>query len=766
MKIKHRKFKSPGSWISLIVALSFGLASCGGGSTDKEGQTSPKTPTILVQPSNQAVFVGGSASFSVIASADTLLSFQWKRDGLDIVGATSANYTVVNILPTDANSIWSVEVRTPSGRVISEGARLKFTSISLLAGSVWGAGNTDGFGPAARFSFPQGIAVDTAGNVFVADTENHTIRKISTTGIVTTLAGVAGVSGWADGMARSARFNKPHGLVVDGTGTIYVADTDNHAIRKITSSGLVTTLAGRATVEGAMDGIGEAARFSSPYDVTIDSLGNIYVADTSNHTIRKINSMGWVTTLAGTAGVSGSKDGIGLNASFHSPRSVAIDAVGNLYVADAQNYIIRKINTNGNVVTLAGVAGSSFYSDGNSENTRFSFPTSISVDAIGNVYVADSVLEFSHQITTIQPTIRIIRSIDKLTYSMQSDLVQSTFPNNDYIQDVASDVSGNVYLTDTVNHSIRKISTAGHSSTLAGPIGHYDTLDGIGGKASFNAPHDVAADETGNVYVIDDGAIRKISSNGDVITLAGTTGVRGSADGMGAAASFNGPNGIAVDKSGNVYVADRENHTIRKISPAGQVTTLAGRVGVYGSADGLGAAATFYLPGDVTVDVSGNLYVADSQNHSIRKISPAGQVMTLAGTSVAFGSADGIGSAARFYQPSNITVDNNGNLYVTDWNQGVRKITSAGIVTTLAESSSIFGSITADHSGNIYVVDGKLIRKISSTGVITTLAGTQETGGVVLGDLPGRFGDINGVAVDAKNVLYLTTENAVLRIPL
>ena len=218
---------------------------------------------------------------------------------------------------------------------------------------------------------------------------------------------------------------------------------------------------------------------------------------------------------------------------------------------------------------------------------------------------------------------------------------------------MAVDGSGNVYVADTDNNTIRKITPAGVVTTLAGTAGVPGSADGTGSAAQFNYPGGVAVDGSGNVYVadIDNNTIRKITPAGVVTTLAGTAGVHGSADGTGSAAQFYDPHGVAVDGSGNVYVADTDNNTIRKITPAGVVTTLAGTAGVYGSADGTGSAAQFNYPAGVAVDGSGNVYVADTYNDTIRQITPAGVVTTLAGTAGMPGSADGTGSAARFYYP-------------------------------------------------------------------------------------------------------------------
>ena len=255
-------------------------------------------------------------------------------------------------------------------------------TVSTLAGSTYGY--TDGTGTSAKFDSPSGVAVDGAGNVYVADQANHRIRKITTSGVVSTLAG-SGTPGYTDGTGTSAKFYSPTGVAVDGAGNVYVADRSNHRIRKITASGVVSTLAGSGT-SGYTDGTGTSAKFSSPNGVAVDGAGNVYVADYFNHRIRKITTSGVVSTLAGSA--SGYADGTGTSAQFSYPTGVAVDGAGNVYVADYNNHRIRKITTSGVVSTLAG-SGTPGYTDGTGTSAKFSSPTGVAVDGAGNVYVAD-----------------------------------------------------------------------------------------------------------------------------------------------------------------------------------------------------------------------------------------------------------------------------------------------------------------------------------------------------------------------------------------
>ncbi len=654
-------------------------------------------------------------------------------------------------------------------------ARAQVYQWTSLAGRLGGFGSVDGTGAAARFYNPNGVAVDGSGNVYVADSSNSTIRKITSTGVVTTLAGSAGQTGSVDGIGAAARFNTPNGVAVDGSGNVYVADTSNGTIRKITNTGVVTTLAGSAGQFSGMDGTGAAAHFHFPYGVAVDGSGNVYVADTSNCTIRKITSTGTVTTLAGSAGQTGNVDGTGAAARFNNPVGVAVDGNGNVYVCDTNNSTIRKITSTGTVTTLAGGAGQVGYVDGTGFAARFSNPKGVAIDGSGNVYVADSG----------NNTIRKITSTGTVTSlagggGIAGD-VDGFGPSAEFFNPSGVSVDGNgiVYVADTSNFTIRKITSTRVVTTLAGSAG-YGSADGTGGAAQFYHPTGVAVDGNGNVYVADfsNYTIRKITNTGAVTTLAGSARQAGTADGTGTAARFNGPFDVAVDGNGNVYVADYNNHTIRKITSTGVVTTLAGSAGLAGTADGTGAAARFNNPSGIAVDGNGNVYVADYNNHTIRKITSTGAVTTLAGSAGQSGSGNGTGAAARFFFPRRVAVDGNGNVYVADTgNNMIRKITSTGAVTTLA-GSLLFGSadgtgvaaqfsspsgVSVDGNGNVYVGDwgNDTIRKITSAGVVTTIGGTPR----VMGGNDGigaaaSFSNPYSAAVDSFGNLYVADSNS------
>jgi sugar lactone lactonase YvrE len=320
-----------------------------------------------------------------------------------------------------------------------------------LAGTNGQVGSIDGTGAAARFENPRGVAVDGAGNVFVADTGGSTIRRITAAGVVTTFAGSAGRIGSTNGSAAAASFFGPQGVAVDSTGTVYVTE-NSHTIRSITSGGLVSTVAGLTSVNGAADGLGSAARFSIPSGVAVDAARNLYIADSSNHTIRKITPAGLVTTLAGSPGLLGTADGTGASARFNQPSGVAVDSSANVYVADFGNHTIRKITPAGVVTTLAGTPGTSGASNGTGIGARFTNPSGIAVDVAGRIYVAD---QGSHTIRAITSSgeVTVIAGAPGIGGAVNGTGSATRFY---YPTDVAVDRAGNLYVAEAVSQTIRK----------------------------------------------------------------------------------------------------------------------------------------------------------------------------------------------------------------------------------------------------------------------------------------------------------------------
>ena len=659
-----------------------------------------------------------------------------------------------------------------------------YTFITLAGPAEAGPGSRDGTNRFARFNYPGGIARDHNGNIFIADIANNTIRKITPDGMVTTFAGLAGTSGTNDGAANVARFNSPNGITVDSAGIVYVADTSNHTIRKITPDGTVTTIAGSAGVSGTKNGLGAAARFNTPVGLTTDPAGNIYVADTGNNAIRQISPDGMVTTLAGSSGHSGSVDSkrsvLGLGGRFNSPFSLTLDPSGNIFVADTGNNTIRKINLAGAVTTLAGAAGNQGSADGTNRTASFSSPEGITMDSSGNLLVADAANNLIRKITPAG----VVTTIAGLAGTAGSADGSNSVASFNSPGDLTLDDQGNIYVADTQNNTIRTINSDEDVSTLAGTAAASGTNDGFGNAATFASPAGIFVDTNGILYVADmsNHTIRKITPDGAVSTVAGVPGAAGFADSTNGPAKFSSPQGVAVDNLTNVYVADTSNQTIRKITPDGTVITLAGTNGVSGHDDGTNTTALFNSPHALAADDSGNVYVADTENDTIRKITADGVVTTLAGLATVSGTNNGAGTNGLFNQPFGLTLAPDGNLYVADtFNHTIRKVTLDGVVSTVAGIPGKQGSddgtngaatltfpegVWMDSSNNLFVTTfNNTIRKVTPDGTVTTLAGTNGVSGNTDGTgSDARFNQPQSVAVDAAGYVYVAdTANNTIR---
>lgn len=366
--------------------------------------------------------------------------------------ATIQSVTATQITATVPALALTGKVKVKKNSNEAEGPEFTYqfsTTSSLLAGNGTNA-YTDGTGSGAQFNYPTGIVRDASGNFFVADRDNHRIRKITAAGVVTTFAG-SGVAGLTNGTGTAAQFNQPYGITIDGNGNLFVADRLNHAIRKITPAGVVTTIAGNGS-DGAANGTGAAATFWEPLNLAVDASGNIFVADYRNYVIRKITPAGVVTTFAGTMSNSGFTNGTGTAASFSGTFGIAIDGSGNLYVGDHQNSCIRKITPAAVVTTVAGI-GTQGWHDGRADSAQFFNPTQLIADPAGNIYVSDT---YNNRIRMITATGQVITLAGTGTagYVEGSGVsAQINFP----IGITGDFENSDLFICDFQNHRIRKL---------------------------------------------------------------------------------------------------------------------------------------------------------------------------------------------------------------------------------------------------------------------------------------------------------------------
>ena len=617
------------------------------------------------------------------------------------------------------------------------------------------AGNgTAGFsgdkGPAlkASFNFPAGLCLDQAGNLYVADRNNHRVRRIDTSGIVTTVAG-AGVPdmGGDGGPAIDAHLNYPSDLVCDGKGNLYISDRSNNRIRKVDVKGTITTVAGMGPPEFGGDfGPATDALLKYPFGIDLDRKGNLYIADRGNNRIRKVDTQGIITTVAGDSAHFFSGDyGPATRASLAYPTDVVVDDKGNLYIADRNNNRIRKVDSlgimttvmgigkyeyNGDneiasettlhlpfalalspdgkliivdrnhfrvrtmdlkshaIATLAGNGDSWFRGDGGTgKGATLEFPSGIGIDSKGNVIFSD---KMHNRLRFINPK-GFIYSLAGSNYQGNEGDGGLASEASLYLPDsIAVDRNDNIYFVSPQGPSkfVRKIDPQGKITRFAGNGVLGDKGDGGPAvQASFGVIQDIAVDGQGNVYLADltNRKIRRVDTQGVVTTLASDTWVKIVDEEI-------HPNGIAINKSGEIFISDSGSSKIRKINRDQKVITFAGTGEFRDYGDGGPAIqAGIRSPGGLAFNPDGELFIAEETSHRIRKINKEGNIIHVAGTGVAgFGGDGGPATQAQLKSPYRMAIDKEGNLYFSDRdNNRIRKIDPHGIISTVAGNSNI-----------------------------------------------------------------------------
>jgi sugar lactone lactonase YvrE len=653
-------------------------------------------------------------------------------------------------------------------------------TISTFAGGYRGDGRS---AVAAEVPYPSAVAFDGQGNLLIADLSS--IRRVDKSGVITS---IVGTDLWEFpvyyGATSDIRLYLPQSITLDISGNMFIADLSRYnLIRKILTDGTSTYVAGCTSPfigqcdAGPGDGdLAYTVTLHTPIGTAVDPTGNIYFAERDSHRIRKVGTDGIITTIAGK-GLNGGYSGDGgpaVDADLRYPTAILLTAAGNLYFADSGNNVIRQIDTNGTISTLVG-NGAQGYSGDNGAATQASLfaPWGLAIDASGALYVADS---GNNAVRKIDASGVITTVAGNGTASFSGDGGPASFATLYNPNGLIFDSSGNLYIADTYNNRVRKVTTDNVISTVAGDgsvafYGDGDSAD----KAYLNDPSGVAADRAGNFYVSDseNHRIRKITPAGVISTIAGT-GIRGySGDGGPATtAQMRVPGGIATDYAGNLYFADSYYHVIRKISTSGIITTIAGN-GIHGySGDGGDAKnALLNSPAGLMVDDADNIYFADAGNNVIRKITPTNQISTVAGNGTLGYSGDGSSAlAARLNYPEGVSVDTRGNVYIADTgNQVVRKVDASGNITTIAVDhggGQPLAAIATDSGGNVYYQQGSALYKISLDGTQASIAGQlgpgfRGDGGPAKDALLSTMG---GIAITANGVIYITDNNRIRRI--
>jgi len=596
------------------------------------------------------------------------------------------------------------------------------------------------------------VARDAAGDIYFSSDE--CVFKVDTNGILTLVAGnsTSGYSG-DGGPAINAQLSNPWGVAVDQAGNVYIADELNNRIRRVSPAGIITTVAGVGTIGFSGDG-GSAtdAQLHFPLNVTVDASGNLYIADYFNNRVRKVSPNGIIVTVGGGGSVYPGDGGLAIAAAIAGPAGMAVDASGNIFVADRGGMRVREISTGGIISTVAGNGTAGYSGDGGlATAAEMYLPSDVAVDAAGNLYIAD----FNNN------------QIRKVAGGIISSLPASAALNGP--SGVALD-AGNLYIADRFNNVIRKLSTGGLLTNVAGNGSpHFSGDGGAATSALLNNVTGVAVDAFGNLFIADsqNSRVREVSTTGTITTVAGG----GTSEGDGAQATsarLVTPVAVAFDTAGNLYIADSGDQRIRKVTPGGIISTVAGNgtPGVSGDG-GLATAAQIYSPSGVAVDGSGNIYIVSGYGfggglstvvgNSVREVTPNGTITTLIPSATL---NLGVLSMPIPFNPSAIAVDAAGDLFVqeapifsavtgpaTNAVQ-VLKISASGATTTIAQAS---GVMAVNAAGGLYLVQANTVQVIGP--------GTTSTSYPIAGTVAGL-----AAAVNSSNTIYVAQQYLVAQL--
>ena len=663
--------------------------------------------------------------------------------------------------------------------------------ITTFAGAAHTFNGNGGSALNANLSGFQQVQTDRNGNVIFADTENQVVSRLNSDGTLTVLAGngIAGFSG-ENGPATSASLNFPSDAVMDSAGNLYIYDSLNFRIRRVTPAGVIATYAGNGSPGYKGDGGPAIQAEIQPYGkMTIDSSGTLYITDGIDSVIRRITSDGTISTYAGNgqlaSGPNNGDNGPAAQASLGLvDGAIAVDSGGNLYLSEDYTNQIRKISPSGVITTLAGT-GAVGYQDGPAASAEFYLPIGISLDTAGDVFVADSNNGVVRKISA-----GVVSTVaGSPVYGFSGDggpalMATFRFPNG-----VTVGGNGDLYIEDTGNFRIRAVYPDGNMNTVAGDGQFEPTPDGTpAANASLSGPNFLSFDPSGRLLIADTGdyTVKRINSDGTIQTIAGT-GIQGVGQGYqlvyGGPATgtlMGTPRQAVADANGNIYVSDDYAGVVYIITPDGNLNIFAGQVGVYqyGGDNIAATSSSFVKPQGLALDSSGNLYIADPANNRIRKVSTNGTITTFAGTGKAGFSGDGgPATQAMLDYPQTIAFDSTGDLIIADRvNNRLRMVTPDGNITTIAGNGTAASTgnggpalsaslnnpfvVATDSSGNIFVIEtgGTTVREISSNGTISAIAGNGQLG--FGGDggpaLEASFGDADGLATDLSGNLYIS----------
>ena len=772
------------------------------------GQTETITATVTTDPPSSVTPTGGQVVFmdgtTILGNSQNLVNGTAQLSGISLSVGTHVLTAVYGGTATFGNSTTSTSPQS---------------IINTVAG-----GDAGGLATSSSISNPSGVAVDSAGDIFIADTIHNVIREVDhSTHVITTYAGngypgTPGSTNGDNGLATSAELNQPGGIALDSAGDLFIADTGDNEIREVNeATGIITTVAGNGTAgasgnngTGTGTGVPTEAELNSPEGVAVNQYGNIFIADTNNNEIRIVNGgaiylfagefNGQNASPAGYNGLAGQAGSMELDA----PEGVAVNSSDDVFIADTGNDLIREVASDFRTfTTIAGTAqDGGFGGDGKAATSAIlDFPVGLAVAGAGDLYIADA---GNNRVREVTPgadgllsdgIINTVAGTGTSQGNYNGDGGPATAANLDFPAAVAVDSSGNLYIADSLNNRIRMVNSSQIISTVAGDgNSDYGGDNGPATQAALDHPFGIAVDSDGDIFIADsyNNRIREVNhTTGQITTIAG--------DG---AAAYTGDNGPAIDATLNfpvnlalsadrtqLYIADTGNNVIRKLDLSTMViTTVAGNsqgTAGYSGDDGPAITAKLDSPYGIALDSSGNLFIADTKNNVVREVIESaitasalglsvGDIITVAGNGQAgYAGDNGLPTKAELDSPYGVAVDRSGDVFIADTLNNVIREVSGGVITTYAGTAgtgayygdgglatqaalNVPAGVALDAAGNLYIADAAndVIREVSrQTQFISTVVGN--------GTAPGFAGD-GGLALSASMYYpdYVTVDDS------
>jgi sugar lactone lactonase YvrE len=686
-----------------------------------------------------------------------------------------------------------IEKITPSG------------TLSIFAGIVGSAGApTAGPATSSKLSQPTGVAVDSSGDVYINDPGNRVVEKVTPSGTLSVFAGIVGSSAAPTaGPATSSGLGVPAGIALDSSGNLYITDISHGDVEKVTPGGTLSIIAGTGSTGTPTAGPATSSHLGGPFGIATDSSGDVYIADANGNRVEKVTPGGTLSIIAGTGTAGAPTAGVAANSKLNSPYAVAVDAAGNLYIGDYNNHEVEKVTPGGTLSIFAGTGTSGTPTAGPATSANMGAPDGLTFDSSGDLYVDDYVDHLVYEVVSAAPTFTAdtppSATYDSAysytftatgnpapTFSVSSGALPYGLSLNTTTGVVSGTPMGSGTFSISASNSAGTATAGPFTLSVTAPAGDILAFAGTGASGSPTAgvatssaltnPQHVALDSSGDVYIADtnNNEVEKVTPSGTLSVFAGTGTAGAPTAGPATSSDLDVPRGVAVDSSGNVYIADAGNDDVEKVTPSGTLSVFAGTGTAGVPTAGPATSSELDVPRGVAVDSSGNVYIADSLNNEVEKVTPSGTLSVFAGTGTAGVPTAGAATSSRLDDPAGLAFDGSGNLYIADiFNHEVEKVTPSGTLSVFAGTGTAGTptpgvatsaalsqpyAVAASSSGNVYIADyaDHEVDEVQPTGLLSVFAGTGTSGTPTAGlATSSKLGGPTGLAVDSSGDVFI-----------